>query len=211
MSKDISASRQKRWAELTKRFTDAVRINQAATDRFDEVMCQFLGINRTDGRCLDIIDRLGRVSAGQLANESGLTTGAVTALIDRLEKAGYVRRIRDTLDRRKIWVEVTDTTRTINRHIFGLYGYVGPTMVQRFNPAELKAIMEFLEVGTLLQQELAASLKEYTDPSASTAEKRHAQAMLFDKAMQANAPRLREELDAITLNAQDFDAADVEG
>ena len=67
MNQDISASRQKALAEVTKRFTDAVRENQTATDLFDEALSQFLGINRTDGRCLDIIDRLGRVSAGQLA------------------------------------------------------------------------------------------------------------------------------------------------
>jgi DNA-binding MarR family transcriptional regulator len=94
--------------KLGMRFKEAVRANQTATDVFDEALTIFLGINRTDGRCLDIIDRVGRISAGHLANESGLTTGAVTAVIDRLEAAGYARRTRDTLDRRKIWIEVTE-------------------------------------------------------------------------------------------------------
>ena len=105
MNQDINSSRGNLQDE-TRRFVDAVRASQAATDLFDETMCHFLGINRTDGRCLDVIDRHTKVSAGQLANESGLTTGAVTAVIDRLETAGYVRRIRDIVEAPdgSIWV-----------------------------------------------------------------------------------------------------------
>src|SRR5690242_15465290 len=102
MNQDIKSSSDNRTGLLEQQFFEAVRANQSATDMFDEAVAQFLGINRTDGRCLDVIDRRGRVSAGQLANESGLTTGAVTVVIDRLERAGYVRRIRDELDRRKV-------------------------------------------------------------------------------------------------------------
>ena len=66
-----------------------MRAAQAPIDQLDDAACRALGINRTDGRCLDIIDREGPVPAGRLAEASGLTTAAVTAVIDRLEKAGY--------------------------------------------------------------------------------------------------------------------------
>ena len=90
---------------------DEFRAGQNATDMVDQAAADLLGVNRTDARCLDILDRLGRVTAGRLAEESGLTTGAVTAMIDRLERAGHVRRVRDEEDRRRVLVEVTPRTR----------------------------------------------------------------------------------------------------
>jgi DNA-binding MarR family transcriptional regulator len=194
MDQDINTSREKRDDLLNLRFKEAIRANQTATDVFDEALAAFLGINRTDGRCLDIIDRVGRVSAGQLANESGLTTGAVTAVIDRLEAAGYARRTRDTLDRRKVWIEVTDETRTINARMFSFYARIYPVLMQRFTPDQIGAVLQFLEMGTFLNQELAVAIKEHHDPSAVSAEARLIQARAFERAMQANQDRLMREL-----------------
>ena len=197
MDQDINASREKSEQEFGLRFKEAVRASQTATDLFDETLTQFLGINRTDGRCLDLIDRRGRVSAGQLANDSGLTTGAVTAVIDRLEAAGYVRRIRDTLDRRKIWVELTEDTRNITARIFGHYEKTGPMMMARFTPDQARAILEYLEVGTYLQNEMAAALKEHLDPRATTPTARLIQARAFERAVDAGRPRLQAELNEL--------------
>jgi DNA-binding MarR family transcriptional regulator len=77
----------------------------AASD-FDERVAKRLKLSRTDMRCLDLIGRLGPMTAGRLAEESGLTTGAVTFILDRLEEAGMVTRRRDTEDRRRVWVEI---------------------------------------------------------------------------------------------------------
>src|ERR1700744_2093138 len=65
-----------------------VRANQRAPAVVGELMSQLLGINRTDARCLDILDQHGSMSAGDLAEASRLTTGAITAVLDRLERAG---------------------------------------------------------------------------------------------------------------------------
>ena len=72
-----------------------VRRSQNATDRFDQAVADAIGINRTDMRCLDVIQREGPVPAGRLAEETGLTTGAITTVLDRLERVGYARRVRD--------------------------------------------------------------------------------------------------------------------
>lgn len=197
MDQDINASREKSEQEFGLRFKEAVRASQTATDLFDETLTQFLGINRTDGRCLDLIDRRGRVSAGQLANDSGLTTGAVTAVIDRLEAAGYVRRIRDTLDRRKIWVELTEDTRNITARIFGHYEKTGPMMMARFTPDQVRAILEYLEIGTFVENEMAAALKEHLDPRATTPTARLIQARAFERAVEAGRPRLQAELNEL--------------
>lgn len=197
MDQDINASREKSEREFGLRFKEAVRASQTATDLFDETLTQFLGINRTDGRCLDLIDRRGRVSAGQLANDSGLTTGAVTAVIDRLEAAGYVRRIRDTLDRRKIWVELTEDTRNITARIFGHYEKTGPMMMARFTPDQVRAILEYLEIGTFVENEMAAALKEHLDPRATTPTARLIQARAFERAVEAGRSRLQAELNEL--------------
>lgn len=69
---------------------------------FHNAVAERLGLNATDHRCLDFILRVGGVTAGQLAKATGLTTGAITGVIDRLEKAGFARRQSDAKDRRKV-------------------------------------------------------------------------------------------------------------
>ena len=77
----------------------------AASD-FSESVAKKLKLSRTDMRCLELIGRHGPLTAGRLAEESALTTGAVTFILDRLEQAGMVNRRRDTEDRRRVWVEI---------------------------------------------------------------------------------------------------------
>src|SRR5581483_9676127 len=76
-------------------------------DAFDALAAQRLGVSESDLRCLNIVENAGGISAGELAIEAGLTAGAVTGVIDRLERAGYARRIPDPADRRRVTVEVT--------------------------------------------------------------------------------------------------------
>ena len=58
-------------------------------DRLDEAVATQFGLNRTDLRCIGILYRRGRVTAGELAEESGLTPGAITTVLDRMERSGY--------------------------------------------------------------------------------------------------------------------------
>lgn len=196
MNKDTHESRQKRRLQLLSQIGDVSRMNQGATNLFDERLSEFLGINNTDGRCLDIIERIGRVSAGQLANHAGLTTGAVTAVVDRLEAAGYVTRIRDPLDRRKIWVEPTPHLSMLVATIFGVYDLVGPLMMRHFTEEQLEGILAFMRMGTRINQELAAGLRENTKPGAKP-QAQLEQAKLFRRAVDALTPKLQADLDKI--------------
>lgn len=74
----------------------------SAPFRYDELVAARLGINRTDLRCLDLLHETGTMSAGPLAVGSGLTTGATTRMLDRLERIGYIRRLPDREDRRRV-------------------------------------------------------------------------------------------------------------
>jgi DNA-binding MarR family transcriptional regulator len=77
--------------------TETIMLHQSVAD--------VLGLHITDHKCLDLIRQYGAMPAGRLAELTGLTTGAVTGIIDRLEKAGYVRRTNDPKDRRRTIIE----------------------------------------------------------------------------------------------------------
>jgi len=111
---------------------------------FDESAAAWAGINRTDARCLDILDRTGPLTAGQLAAEVRLTSGAVTAILDRLEAAGLVRRVRDTVDRRRVMVETTPELMRRSAPVFGPLVEEGSREMERYSDDELEVILDFL-------------------------------------------------------------------
>jgi DNA-binding MarR family transcriptional regulator len=145
-------SRQNR-AKLTEDLVYEIRASQVANDAFDDVACAALGINRTDGRCLDILEREGRITAGRLAEESGLTTAAVTAVLDRLEQTGYARRIRDENDRRKVLVEMTPLMGERAGVIWGPIGQEARRMFNRMTVDELERLRDFFRAGRKMNEE----------------------------------------------------------
>lgn len=76
-------------------------------EAFDAAAAEHLQLNFTDMRCLELIEQHRGMTAGQLAAASRLTSGAVTSVIDRLERAGLVRRTRDQRDQRRVRLETT--------------------------------------------------------------------------------------------------------
>ena len=121
------------------------RVSGNQDDAFDSLAAERLGVGETDLRCLNIIENSGGLSAGELALQSGLTAGAVTGVIDRLEKAGYARRISDPSDRRRIRVEVTPAFRRAAERIWGPLADDWQSMLSsRFTVDELERIIAFL-------------------------------------------------------------------
>jgi DNA-binding MarR family transcriptional regulator len=93
--------------ELIDELIAAFRDNGNQDDAIDNLAAKRLRVNRTDLHCLNAIENAGGLTAGELAASAGLTTGAVTGVIDRLERAGYARRVPDAQDRRRVKLEVT--------------------------------------------------------------------------------------------------------
>src|SRR5271154_1292748 len=115
----------------------------AASD-FDERLAKKLKLGRTDMRCLEFVAREGPLTAGRLAEESGLTTGAVTFILDRLEAAGMVTRRRDTEDRRRVWVEIVPEAQ---ERLAGLQQPIAEEMRQvakYFKADELALVRDFM-------------------------------------------------------------------
>lgn len=99
-------SRTKARAALLQELEDAMRRSSAQGVLYGQTVANVAGIANSDLECMDILYLEGRVTAGRLAEVTGLTTGAITGVVDRLEKAGLVRRERDDKDRRKVFIAV---------------------------------------------------------------------------------------------------------
>jgi len=114
-------------------------------DAFDALAAQRLGVSESDLRCLNIVENAGGISAGELAVQAGLTAGAVTGVIDRLERAGYARRIPDPADRRRVTVEVTPAFYKAADRIWGPMAADWQSLLsRRFTIEELERVTAFL-------------------------------------------------------------------
>ena len=91
--------------ELLKGLNEALRKVSAQSVLLSDAVARMAGLNSTDLECLDLLLLSGPTTAGALAAHTGLTTGAITAVIDRMERAGFARRQRDVNDRRRVLVE----------------------------------------------------------------------------------------------------------
>ena len=137
-------SRQWSRIQLAQQLRNEIMGYFGAASDFNESVAKTLKLSRTDMRCLDLIGRLGPLTAGRLAEESGLTTGAVTFILDRLEEAGMVRRRRDTEDRRRVWVEIVPEAQ---ERLAGLQQPVAEGMRQvtmHFKPDELAIVLDYI-------------------------------------------------------------------
>jgi DNA-binding MarR family transcriptional regulator len=136
-----------------------VRRSQNATDRFDQAVADAIGINRTDLRCLDVIQRDGPVPAGRLADATGLTTGAITTVLDRLERAGFAHRVRDPTDRRRVLVEVTPEAFAGAEDFYGAHVAASERAYREYTEAQLEMLLDWVRAGRELNEREAARLE----------------------------------------------------
>ncbi len=123
---------------------------------FHRAVAERLGLNLTDHKCAELLLRLGPLTAGELARETGLTTGAITGVIDRLEQAGYARRQRDVHDRRRVIVHaVMDPARGQEvQRLLSSYGRAAGEVLASYDPAARAAIKDYLiRCNALLRDE----------------------------------------------------------
>jgi DNA-binding MarR family transcriptional regulator len=124
------------------------RVTGNQDDAFDSLAAKRLGVSETDLRCLNIMENAGGLTAGELAVQSGLTAGAITGVIDRLERAGLSRRVPDPADRRRVRVEVTSAFYRRAERIWGpLAADWHSTLAKRFTTDELERIIAFLRTS----------------------------------------------------------------
>lgn len=134
---------------------EAFRLNGQAGDAMDQAAAEFLGIHRTDTRLLDVLQMTGRMSAGELAKAGHLSPGAVTAALDRLERAGYVRRVRDEFDRRRVLVEITDRMQQLTGELYGPLAASGDALLGDLTEEHLTVMRDVMREAARLQLEQA--------------------------------------------------------
>lgn len=128
----------------------------AYTLMFHQAVAQRLGLNVTDLKCLDLARGEAPVTPGRLAELTGLTTAAVTTVLDRLERAGFVRRERDLNDRRKILVRPLSERAEEVARLFAPLDQAVAHLLAQYTTEELTLLDQFaLRVGEILQRETA--------------------------------------------------------
>jgi DNA-binding MarR family transcriptional regulator len=113
---------------------------------FHQAVADRLGLHATDHKCADLIIRNGAMTSGRLAELTGLTTGAITGVVDRLESRGMVRRAADPRDRRRVIVEIVknDAVECRMRDLFQGISDGTRALLDGYSDAELALILDFV-------------------------------------------------------------------
>ena len=132
---------KKRLIEQT---LEEIRALDGELDLMDQAIADRLGMNRTDAQCMDLISRLGPMTAGELADRVGLTAGAITAVLDRLERGQWIRRERDPADRRRVIVNGSQAEHAKMQPIFTALRKSTREVLGRYSKEQLDLIGDFL-------------------------------------------------------------------
>ena len=150
---------------------EAVRKVGAQAVLISDLVASRVGVNPTDLECLDLLQLAGPTTAGQVSAHTGLTTGATTAVIDRLERAGFVQRQRDPDDRRVVRVEVLDHCGPQIEPFYKQLQEEFEVLHERYSSRELEVVVRYLTEALEAGARHAAWLQ--TQPALSQQRRRH--------------------------------------
>lgn len=156
---------------LLARLWDLGRIMSTQTVFLHQAIAQSVGLNATDTKCIDLILRSpeGSVTAGWLSDRTGLTTGAITHILDRLEKGGYIERVRDTSDRRKVLVRPRPERLAPLTPKFEAIGHAYMKLAEEYDDRELELIAGYMEKASAISQAELEKVIAANRPGAATA------------------------------------------
>jgi len=121
---------------------------------FHNAIAERLGLNVTDHKCLDYIIRTENVTAGRLSQVTGLTTGAITGVIDRLEKAGFARRQPDPRDRRKVIIVPRPEKLAELSKLFDPLNRKMARVMARYSARDFEVLIDFMQrIGDVMREE----------------------------------------------------------
>jgi DNA-binding MarR family transcriptional regulator len=143
----------------------ALRETSAQSVLFSQAVADRVGMNPTDLESLDILARNGPMTAGRLAEMTGLTTGAITGLVDRLERRGYARREPHPTDRRSVIVK--PLVENAERDLGPAYVTMSEAMdelMSRYDDEDLATILDFMtRAATITAEQIARLRSDATD------------------------------------------------
>ncbi len=145
------------------------RVNLQGSFLGQSVAIRF-GLSESDIETLEQLIDMGATTAGRLSELTGLTSGAVTRVIDRLEQSGYVRRVPDPADRRRVIVEVVPEKVAAIQSTLNRLSASSAQEIGRYTDAQLNLIADFLSKMEAITRDEAAALREGPDPDGLGAE-----------------------------------------
>jgi DNA-binding MarR family transcriptional regulator len=139
--------------KFTEMSTETILFHQALADMLD--------LHVTDHRCMHFLHSYGAMPAGRLAELTGLTTAAVTGIIDRLEEAGYARRISDPKDRRRTIVEPVQNKKLERKleAIFTPFHEKMHELLSSYSDSELTFLLDVMNKSIELTREESKKLR----------------------------------------------------
>lgn len=164
----MASRTRKSRRELIAALNAAMRDTSGQGVLYSQAVAQRLGINSTDLECLDLVVLRGPLTAGALAEATGLTTGAITGVIDRLERAGFARRARDAVDRRKVLVRALPAVAERVAPLFEPMQRAAMAALSSYREEELALLLDFLnrarEAALAAMAELTSSAEKKAEP-----------------------------------------------
>jgi DNA-binding MarR family transcriptional regulator len=152
--------------ELVAALSRAGRAQSDATVMFHSAVAERMGLNVTEQKTISILDRLGPLSAGEIAAQTGLATASVTSLIDRLEAKGFAHRLRDQKDRRRVIVALRTERLSAIRPLFDSLARSFLDLVATYGDEELAVVLDFMDRATDLLRRETAQLAHGPTPAA---------------------------------------------
>jgi DNA-binding MarR family transcriptional regulator len=143
------------WQQAGRRLSMAtIMFHQAVADR--------LGLHPTDHKCIGLLADAGSTTAGELAEATGLTTGAITGVIDRLEAAGFVRREDDPNDRRRVIIRVVPKRFRDVTRLFEPLAVAASELGARYSEQQRVTILDFVERSCQMLRDCTLELRKQT-------------------------------------------------
>lgn len=140
----MAAGTRRTRADLLEALDRILRQVSAQSVLISDTVAARVRLNSSDLECLDLLLLAGPTTAGRLAAHTGLTTGAMTAVLDRLERARFVRRRSDPLDRRKVLVEVQPRAIDALRPLYAPLAAAMARLHAAYDDRQLGLIVDYL-------------------------------------------------------------------
>jgi len=155
---EFQAARPSR-AELLAQLTTAGRETSTAAVMFHSTLAALQGLSATETKAIDVLDRHGALTAGELAARTGLAPPSITGLVTRLERKGYVRRVGDPSDGRRVRIERTHEALAAMAPLFADFARRLDALYEQFTDDELTTILRFMTQITDQQRQATARLR----------------------------------------------------
>src|SRR5918997_765250 len=156
----MSRGMTKKRVELLRELELENRRSNAEGLSYLQAVAERSGMNLTDLQCTNILTSTGPIAAGRLAEEMGLTTGAITGVVNRLERAGYVRREKDPADARRVVVRPDmEALERAGAGFLGSQERVLDALLADYDDRDLAVFLEILRKANAITREETARLR----------------------------------------------------